>query len=363
MPPELDLLDGTDVATAPPTTRPLLTIAIPTFNRAGQLETLLDVLEPQLSGRSEVELFVSDNASDDRTPEVIAAAASRFALAGARLRAHRQPRNVGSDANFAFCFAQANGQFFWMCGDDDLIVPNAVAEVLALLQDSEGGPADLDLIYATSYGFREDYRAERSEDPLGRHVHTLRDARTVALVVNIMFTFISGIIVNRDRLQRVARETPDRFVGTNLVQLSWSLPLLLDHRRSAVLWTRPVAARIGDAHGYSLGHVFGHQLAAVMDRLLPGRPDLSGPILNLTLRRWLPSVAVEFRSHERDSLQLGQAAAELRETFGRNPRFWLFTYPAFKLPLPAARLYTKAVAAAGKLLYMAQVPGFWRKQS
>ncbi|HLI76090.1 MAG TPA: glycosyltransferase family A protein [Acidobacteriaceae bacterium] len=362
MPPELELLERTETPTRP-VPRPLLTIAIPTFNRADQLEGLLEVLEPQVASHPEVEVFVSDNASEDNTPDVIAASARRFALAGARLRTHRHATNIGSDANFAFCFAQAEGHFFWMCGDDDLIVPNAVAEILALLRTPSGQPAELDLVYATSYGYREDYRAERSEDPLGRRVHSIRDPHTFALVVNIMFTFISGIVVNRDRLKQLAREMPESFVGTNLVQLSWSLPLLLEHRRSAVLWTRPVAARIGNAHGYSLGHVFGRQLAAVVERLLPNRPDLSAPILNVALRRWLPSVAIEFRSKEADRLGLEKAHEELRAAYGKNPRYWLFTYPALKLPLPAARVYTKATAAASKLLYMAQVPGFWRKDS
>ena len=58
-----------------------------------------------------------------------------------------------------------------------------------------------------------------------------------------------------------------------------------------------------------------------------------------------------------------RAEAELRAVYGRNPRYWLFTYPALKLPLPAASLYTLATAAASKLFYMAQVPNFWRKQT
>lgn len=361
MPPELELAERV-VEARRSLARPILTIAIPTFNRANQLKTLLSVLLPQAAGRDEVEIFVSDNASSDETPEVIAAAAQQYASNCVRLRVHRHPGNIGSDANFAFCFAQAEGHFFWMCGDDDLIVPNAVADVLALLREPSGAPAELDLLYATSYGYREDYRAEREEDPMGRRVHRIEDARVFALVVNIMFTFISGIVVNRDRLSAVARETPDAFVGTNLVQLSWSLPLLLEHRRSAVLWTRPVAARVGNAHGYSLGRVFGRQLAQVVERLLPGRPDLSGPILNVALRRWLPSIAIEFRSKDADRLNLEQAHKELRAVFGRNPRYWLFTYPSLRLPLPVARAYTKATAAASKLMYMAQVPGFWRKE-
>ncbi len=342
----------------------LLTIAIPTFNRADQLESLLQVLEPQVvTHAADVEVFVSDNASEDRTPEVIAAAKKRFCAAGAHLRTHRQATNIGSDANFAFCFAEAAGRFFWMCGDDDLIVPDAIAAMLKLLKTPTGKPAEVDLVYATSYGYRQDFLAERIEDPLHRRVHTVRDAHTFALVVNIMFTFISGMVVNKERLQSLPHEAPESFIGTNLVQLSWSLPLLLHHRRSAVLWTRPVAARVGNAHGYSLGRVFGRQLSDVVQRLLPNRPDLSDPILNVALRRWFPSVLIEFRGHAKDRLKLKEAHGELSGAYGRNFRYWLFTYPALKLPLSAAKLYARATATASKLLYMAQVPGFWRKQT
>lgn len=363
MPLDLHLEPDLHAAAVPPTAQPLLTIAIPTFNRAGQLESLLRMLEPQLAGVPDVEILVSDNASPDRTPEVIAAAAERFRRAGSVLHAHRQPANIGSDANFAFCFAHAAGHFFWMCGDDDLIVPNAVAEVLQLLRAPGGGPADLDMVYATSYGFREDPAAERAGDPLGRHVHTIADPRTFATVVNIMFTFISGMIVNKSRLGQLRHEAPEQLIGTNLVQLSWSLPLLLHHRRSAVLWSRPVAARVGNAHGYSLGRVFGRQLSAVIKRLLPGRPDLVAPILNMALRRWFPSVLVEFRGASQDGLQLDKAHEELRSVYGNNPRYWLFTYPALRLPLPLARRFLKATAAVNKLIYTLQVPGFWRKRT
>ena len=343
--------------------RPLLTIAIPTFNRAEQLAGLLRVLLPQVADVPAVEILIADNASQDDTPAVIARARDCLFGHGVRLRTFRHEANLGADANFAFCFREAAGRFFWICGDDDRIVAGAVADVLALLQTPEGEPAELDMIYATSYGYRQDHEAERSGDPLRRRVHTIRKAHTFAMVVNIMFTFISGMVVNKDRLLALPHEAPERYIGSNLVQLSWSLPLLLAHRRSAVLWTRPVAARVGNAHGYSLGRVFGRQLSDVVGRLLPHRPDLSGPILNVALRRWFPSVLLEFRGHEHNPLRLENAHSELREAYGRNPRYWLFTYPALKLPLPAARLYTRVTAVVSRLLYMAQLPGFWRKNT
>jgi abequosyltransferase len=345
------------------TVRPLLTIAIPTFNRAQDLIAALTVLEPQLVAYPQVEVLVSDNASEDSTPQVLAAAQERFAAQGIKLEVQRHAVNVGSDANFVSCYHRARGRFFWLCGDDDLIVPGGLAQLMPHLQDAEGRPSDVDLVYATSYGFREDYQRERQVDPFGRRFHTLRNPRDVSMVVNIMFTFISGMVVNKERLESLPHEDPAAFIGTNLVQLSWSLPLLLHHRRSIVLWERPVAARQGNANGYSLGRVFGEHLAGNVTRLLPGRPDLSDPILNFTLRRWFPSILLDVRSAGNETLKLDEAHAALQQTFGNNPRYWIFTYPALTWPLPLAKLYTRGTAMLSKLIYMVHLPGFWRKQT
>lgn len=347
----------------PDSVRPLLTIAIPTYNRADHLAGLLAVLEPQIAERPQIELLISDNASSDNTPEVIAALQRRMPSTGAEVAAYRHPENVGADANFVSCYRRARGHFFWICGDDDLIVPGAIAQVLEHLQTPDGQPAELDLVYATSYGFRDDPVSEWQGDPMHRRFHTVRDARHFAMVVNIMFTFISGIIVNKARLEAVPHEEPEAFLGTNLVQLSWSLPLLLHHRKSVVLWERPIAARVGNAHGYELGKVFGEQLATNVRRLLPNRPALSDAILNFAIRRWLPSVVIDARSAGNEELGLHDADTALRRAYGSNPRYWIFTWPALALPLPLAKLYTRATAALSKLIYIAHLPGFWRKQT
>jgi glycosyltransferase involved in cell wall biosynthesis len=342
--------------------RPLLTIAIPSYNRAGDLAELLAVLRPQLTHLPQVEVLVSDNASTDGTAEVLGEAKGAFAASGARLAVYRQPVNLGADGNFAFCYEQARGRFFWLCGDDDRIVPGALDEIMALLQTPDGEPADLDLLYATSYSYEEDWLRERKKDPLGRQVQFIRNPRTYAKVVNVMFTFISGIIVNKERLETIPHEAPSAFLNTNLVQLSWALPLLLHHRRSAVLWTRPVAGRVGNASGYPLGEVFGERLANAVNRLLPNRPDLTGPILNFTLRRWFPTMLVDLRSAGNKTMHLETVHQSLRRTYGSNPRYWIFTWPVIWLPLPLARLYMQASTLFSKMLYVVIVPGFWRKQ-
>jgi abequosyltransferase len=353
-----------DVLRAGSASRPLLTVAVPTYNRCAELARLLQLLLPQIAEfPGEVQLIVSDNASLDGTSAVLDAAEESYAAAGVPFKAIRHKTNGGMDANFLTCWQHAHGYFYWMCGDDDLIVPGALAEVLSHLRGDNGAPAELDLIYATSYGFREDYIAERQTDPLGRRFHTITHVNILIATVGMMFTFVSGMIVNKDRVEELALEQPEAFQGTFLLQLSWVLPLLPKFRKAIVLWSRPVAARQGHANGYSLGKVFGQQFAGLLPRLMPGRHDLQRAILNYEVRRWLPSILLDIRACGDPSLRFNEAAGQLREVFGGNPRFWIFTWPVLVLPMPLAGVWEKCGALLSKLVYICRVPGFWRKQT
>jgi abequosyltransferase len=334
--------------------RPLLTIAIPTHNRSALLGKLLNVLAPQLAGHPEVELLISDNASPDDTPQAV----RQFIDSGLPIRYHRHPENIGSDANFIACFRMAQGKYFWLFGDDDIIVPGALDEVLSHIANQ-----DYDLIYATSYGFREDWLAERQQDPFNRRFHAITSASQYAKVVNVMVTFISGMIINKQRLEDIPHEDPEAFLGTNLIQLSWTLPLLRQHRRSLVLWNRPVAALQGNAGGYAIGSVFGEKLTNVLRRCLPDRPELAACITDFAIRRWFPSIIYDIRSSGNANLRIEEAHVALGQAYGRNFRYWLFAYPVLKLPLPLARIWLKAGEALSKLIYVVSIPNFWRKQT
>src|SRR5215469_3678455 len=80
--------------------RPLLTLAVPTYNRVIFLRQFLDSLRDQLRSISEVEVIVSDNASTDETPEIMKEELQR----GTPLTYIRNPENIGPDANFLQCY-------------------------------------------------------------------------------------------------------------------------------------------------------------------------------------------------------------------------------------------------------------------
>jgi glycosyltransferase involved in cell wall biosynthesis len=101
-----------------PAPRPLVTIGIPTYNRADYLQqalrSALDQTYPNL------EIIVSDNCSTDATAAVVAG------FADPRIRRFRQPTNIGGQNNVNFCLSQAWGAYFLLLHDDDLIDPDFV---------------------------------------------------------------------------------------------------------------------------------------------------------------------------------------------------------------------------------------------
>ena len=94
---------------------PLITIAIPTFNRASWLVDCIQSCLAQ-SYRS-LEIIVSDNASTDQTQETLKQFDDR------RLRVVTQKSNVGSIPNFNACLSEARGDYIVFVPDDERIEP------------------------------------------------------------------------------------------------------------------------------------------------------------------------------------------------------------------------------------------------
>jgi hypothetical protein len=106
--------------------RPLLTCAITTYNRAAWLShSLPRLLEATRPWRDLVEVVVCDNASTDETPAVVA----RF-RGEQNFASYRNPVNVGMLGNLGATARASSGAFVWLIGDDDLLIDGALENVL-----------------------------------------------------------------------------------------------------------------------------------------------------------------------------------------------------------------------------------------
>ena len=93
---------------------PLVTIGIPTYNRAdGYLKQTLESAVNQTY--QNIEIVVSDNCSTDHTEMVVKG------FSDPRIRYFKQAKNIGANNNFNFCVKQAQGDYFLLLHDDDMI--------------------------------------------------------------------------------------------------------------------------------------------------------------------------------------------------------------------------------------------------
>jgi len=109
-----------------------ISLCIPTYNRAPQLQELLDSIACQIGYELPVEIVISDNASTDDTPAVV----ERYRAAGMPIVYEILPENMGFDRNIMNSVERASGEYCWLCGSDDILEPGAFAKVEAALRDN-----------------------------------------------------------------------------------------------------------------------------------------------------------------------------------------------------------------------------------
>ncbi len=330
-----------------PDSQPLLTIAIPTYNRCRFLAELLTNLEPQLAGEDRVELIVSDNASPDATARTI----ESFQAQGMRIRHLTNSENVGPDENFFRCFRAALGKYVWIFGDDDLLMQGAVQQILSLLEQGEVS-GDFDLVYLSSFGFTGEYHTPKDtvlKDKLGRFAEIVTDGLYFVEKVNSLIVTISANIVNKNRLAMTPHPPFEYLASTNLSQLGWLLPLIHSRCRVLYIWERLLAYRSLNSGGWNFWEVFGLRFRKIILEYFVEEPLLAKAIIGGVLRYYMTGNIIEMRK-----TPLGESHSKLflqtmKPAFQREWRFWFFVYPLVALPMPLADFLYRFIYISNRL--------------
>ncbi len=106
----------------------LVTIAIPTLNRAAYLKLAASSALAQTY--KNFEIVISNNASTDNTAEVIAEIAR-----DPRVRVLTQTKTLEMADNWNACVAATTGHYFLMLSDDDILEPEAIEALVSAFED------------------------------------------------------------------------------------------------------------------------------------------------------------------------------------------------------------------------------------
>lgn len=108
-------------------TIPKVSIGLAVYNGENYLREALDSLLSQTF--TDFELIISDNASTDKTADICRA----YAEQDARIRYHRNARNLGGAVNMNLTIQMARGQYFKLAAHDDTCAPEFLARCVEVL--------------------------------------------------------------------------------------------------------------------------------------------------------------------------------------------------------------------------------------
>ena len=107
-------------------TTPLVSVCIPTYRGAAFLPATIDSVLNQ--SYPNFEIWILDDNSPDDTPAIV----SRYT--DVRIRYLRNARNLGPEGNWNRCLELAQGKYFKLLPQDDLLEPDCLQEQVSLLE-------------------------------------------------------------------------------------------------------------------------------------------------------------------------------------------------------------------------------------
>ena len=257
--------------------RPLLTIAIPTWNRANYLSFNLDQLKKErLSVDANlIEILVSDNCSSDSTASII----SDHITKGLPISYYRNEQNIGWGANFLQCFKKAQGKYVLLLGDDDLMVDGGLIKIIKLLNSN----ISYGSITLNSYGYSKDFMKEKP--PIGRKKNKKYEIFEDYIYATCLHnTLLSSTIINTD-LINFDETVPES--EKNLTHLRYVLTASMKSEINFFLGEFIIAVKRDNSASYKYSNVFVDELWKIHKGVF--NTDLSNRIIKRIQRKFLLS--------------------------------------------------------------------------
>lgn len=128
----------------------IISICIPTYHRSKNLNNCLNSINlNRFNNNNFFEICISDNSIDDMTSDVV----SRYQK-DLPINYIKNQTNIGRVKNYLNVVNMAKGDFVWLLGDDDLLIPSAISNIKKLI---ENNPSNIDFFYINSFILKSKY--------------------------------------------------------------------------------------------------------------------------------------------------------------------------------------------------------------
>lgn len=310
---------------------PLISIAIPTYNRATMLGETLNALasHPELMN-DDVELVISDNASVDDTANVVSDFSKRT---GKPVRFSRNERNLGIDGNIHVVSRLATGRYLLLMSDDDFLKPGALTRLSDLVRQHP----DLLFCFANGGAFNGRYDPTEDLPPLIKlkEMMLTKDPNVVVQTIWIWSTFISAFFV--ERRAWVSIQDQEQFIGSDIYLTHVLYRVLAGNpgRTCVVTSEQLTAARMEYTGSYRIFHAFGNSFLGLVCNEAPllGLSRVALRTVKLaTIRKGLPPKILMVRRGPNPRRLTWMEWRQLFRYTWWEPAAWVYLLPICLMP-------------------------------
>lgn len=227
---------------------PVLSICIPTYNRADLLRQTLDSIvdQPVFRDSDEVQVVISDNGSPDDTPGVAAAYVQAYP---GKVVYHRHEPGIPADENFTSVLARGTGRFLKLHNDNLTVRPGSLDEMLNVIKIMA---PEQPVIFFTNGNMN-----------LGNPIEALVGLDDFVRRVSYFSTWIGGFGIWRE--QFAAMSDFGRAAPLQLLQTDVLLRLVASGKRAIVLYSNYfVGLDVPKKGGYNIAQVFGQNYLSLL---------------------------------------------------------------------------------------------------
>lgn len=309
----------------------LLSIAIPTYNRAKFLDISLNSLckSVRKSGRNDVEILILDNASTDETRDVVKKYAEHKFL-----KYIKNDENIGADNNFKKAISLSRGKYVWIFGDDDLVFDDTILYLAQILD----APTAFGIVHLKAQNFTDETSPAEFQEFKNFKIYDGAKAEFIQ-EAHTNLTFITSNIVNKSLFDKIDLNT---IANNNLGQLYWNIACAILSDKQAVVFDKIYAARQFNSGNYNFSEVFGINLN---DTLSSIEKNYDAKFITEIFRKRLliyyyPANIIRIRNGL-SAVRNENCFRSLYEIYKKYPLFWIFTVSAMWIPKKLGLLMIK----------------------
>lgn len=324
---------------------PLLSIAIPTYNRAEWLRLCLDNLIPQLKEYcADVEVTVYDNASPDHTGKIL----QPYLEPNLPLTYIRNEENIGSDRNIAQCFNKACGKYVLILGDDDVVVPNALSKIISFLKDPK---FEHGVVYIKAYGYDDEFMSEMPFQ-VSSAPKIYRNIDDFMYRCGSGMAFISSLIINKSKIQEI---NANKYINTALVQTYLFYESASMASTNLFVDEYLIAAKRIEQRDYDVTQVFASALNDAFEYFISkglSKKTVS-KINNKLIWYFFPFFLLQLRLVEQDNIStVDKSYKTLKKLYGNKILFWICLYPILKWTRIFAKIWAVTCILTSRVISM-----------